>query len=87
MQVVSVGAMEAPSGRDIIKDTQVALYKAIPDADPANYVRGQYEGYLDVNGVADHSTTETFSDLKSRCAASRRRRSSTNSRVTSSRPR
>ena len=64
MQVVSVGAMEAPSGRDIIKDTQVALYKAIPDADPANYVRGQYEGYLDVNGVADHSTTETFAGLR-----------------------
>ncbi|HEU0286412.1 MAG TPA: glucose-6-phosphate dehydrogenase [Nocardioidaceae bacterium] len=64
MQVVSVGAMEAPSGRDIIKDTQVALYKAIPDADPANYVRGQYDGYLDVNGVADHSTTETFAGLR-----------------------
>jgi glucose-6-phosphate 1-dehydrogenase len=64
MQVVSVGAMEAPSGRDIIKDTQVALYKAIPDADPAKYVRGQYDGYLDVNGVADHSTTETFAGLR-----------------------
>src|SRR5690606_25839969 len=35
MQVVSVAAMEAPSGRDIVKDTQVALFKAIADADPA----------------------------------------------------
>jgi glucose-6-phosphate 1-dehydrogenase len=64
MQVVSVGAMEAPSGRDIIKDTQVALFKAIPAADPGNYVRGQYDGYLDVDGVADKSTTETFAALR-----------------------
>jgi len=64
MQVVSVGAMEAPAGRDIIKDTQVALFKAIPDADPGNYVRGQYDGYLDVDGVADKSTTETFAGLR-----------------------
>jgi len=64
MQVVSVGAMEAPSGRDIIKDTQVALFKAIPDADPSSYVRGQYDGYLDVDGVADNSATETFAALR-----------------------
>jgi glucose-6-phosphate 1-dehydrogenase len=64
MQVVSVSAMEAPSGRDIIKDTQVALFKAIPDADPSSYVRGQYDGYLDVDGVADNSTTETFAALR-----------------------
>jgi glucose-6-phosphate 1-dehydrogenase len=64
MQVVSVAAMEAPSGRDIIKDTQVALFKAIPDADPSSYVRGQYDGYLDVDGVADNSTTETFAALR-----------------------
>ena len=64
MQVISVGAMEAPSGRDIIKDTQVALFKAMPDADPANYVRGQYDGYLDVDGVAENSTTETFAGLR-----------------------
>jgi glucose-6-phosphate 1-dehydrogenase len=64
MQVISVGAMEAPSGRDIIKDTQVALFKAMPDADPANYVRGQYDGYLDVDGVAKNSTTETFAGLR-----------------------
>ncbi|HYJ67634.1 MAG TPA: glucose-6-phosphate dehydrogenase [Nocardioidaceae bacterium] len=64
MQVVSVGAMEAPSRRDIIKDTQVALFKAMPDADPSNYVRGQYDGYRDIDGVADDSTTETFAALR-----------------------
>ena len=48
MQVVSAAAMEPPSGRDprAIKDTQVALFRAVAEADPANYVRGQYEGYL-----------------------------------------
>src|ERR1700712_2276340 len=39
MQVVSVGAMEAPSGRDVIKDTQVAVFRAMHAAEPANYVR------------------------------------------------
>ena len=48
MQVVSAAAMEPPSGRDprAIKDSQVALFRAVAEADPANYVRGQYEGYL-----------------------------------------
>ncbi len=64
MQVVSVGAMEAPSGRDIIKDMQVGLFKAIADADPSNYVRGQYDGYRSVSGVADDSTTETYAALR-----------------------
>jgi glucose-6-phosphate 1-dehydrogenase len=64
MQVVSVGAMEAPSGRDIIKDMQVGLFKAMPDADPGNYVRGQYDGYRSVSGVADDSTTETYAALR-----------------------
>ena len=61
MQVVSAAAMEPPSGRDtqLIKDNQVALFRAVQEADPANYVRGQYEGYFDVDGVAPGSTTET----------------------------
>ena len=54
MQVVSAAAMEPPSGRDTqtIKDNQVALFRAVQEADPATYVRGQYEGYLDIDGVA-----------------------------------
>ena len=49
MQVVSAAAMEPPSGRDpqTIKDSQVALFRAVSEADPAHYVRGQYEGYLE----------------------------------------
>ena len=48
MQVVSAAAMEPPSGGDpqTIKDAQVALFRAVVEADPAHYVRGQYDGYL-----------------------------------------
>ena len=34
------------------------------EADPAHYVRGQYQGYLDVAGVAPGSQTETFCALR-----------------------
>ena len=34
------------------------------DADPAHYVRGQYDGYLDIDGVAPDSTTETYAALR-----------------------
>ncbi len=64
MQVMSVAAMEAPSGRDVIKDTQVAVFKAMPSADPTSYVRGQYDGYRVIDGVAADSTTETYAALR-----------------------
>jgi glucose-6-phosphate 1-dehydrogenase len=66
MQVVSAAAMEPPSGRDTqsIKDNQVALFRAVQEADPATCVRGQYEGYLDIDGVASDSTTETYAALR-----------------------
>ena len=64
MQVVSVAAMEPPSGLDVIKDSQVAVFRAMHSADPANYVRGQYDGYQDVKGVAADSTTETYAALR-----------------------
>jgi glucose-6-phosphate 1-dehydrogenase len=64
MQVVSVGAIEAPSGRDVIKDAQVSVFRAMPAADPANYVRGQYDGYRAIDGVADDSSTETYAALR-----------------------
>jgi glucose-6-phosphate 1-dehydrogenase len=40
------------------------VFRAIPDADPAHYVRGQYEGYLQVPGVRRRSRTETFVGLR-----------------------
>jgi glucose-6-phosphate 1-dehydrogenase len=66
MQVVAAGAMEAPAGPqpDIVKNAQVAVWRAVEEVDPAQYVRGQYEGYRDVAGVATDSPTETFAALR-----------------------
>ena len=66
MQLVAAAAMEPPSGRgpDALKEAQVALFRSIRDADPAHYVRGQYEGYREVDGVAEDSTTESFVALR-----------------------
>jgi glucose-6-phosphate 1-dehydrogenase len=62
MQILAVAAMEAPAGRDpaTIKDAKFAVFRAMPDADPAEYVRGQYGGYRNIKGVAADSTTETY---------------------------
>lgn len=66
MQVLAMTAMEAPAGRDpaTIKDAKFAVFRAMPQADPAVYVRGQYDGYRKIAGVAAHSTTETYSALR-----------------------
>ena len=66
MQVVAACAMESPSRGDpqTIKDSQVALFRAVATADPAHYVRGQYDGYLAIDGVAPGSTTETYAALR-----------------------
>ena len=66
MQVVAAAAMEAPSRGDplTIKDSQVALFRSVKEADPADYVRGQYDGYLSIDGVAGDSTTETYAALR-----------------------
>jgi glucose-6-phosphate 1-dehydrogenase len=66
MQVVAACAMEAPARGDLatIKDAQIALFRAIVEADPAHYVRGQYDGYLDIDGVAADSQTETYAALR-----------------------
>lgn len=66
LQVVAATAMEPPSGRDrkTLLDSHLALFRSIDAADPAHYVRGQYEGYLDTDGVAADSTTETYTALR-----------------------
>ena len=66
MQVVAGTAMEAPAGGDseTLKNATVAVFRAMPPADPANYVRGQYEGYCDVDGCAPDSKTETYAALR-----------------------
>ncbi len=66
MQVVALAAMEAPASSDAetLKDAKAALFKSILDANPAHYVRGQYDGYRDIDGVASDSTTETYAAMR-----------------------
>ena len=66
MQVVGMAAMEPPAGGEskTIQDSKIAVFRAMPEADPAHYVRGQYDGYLGIEGVASGSTTETFVALR-----------------------
>jgi glucose-6-phosphate 1-dehydrogenase len=66
MQLLAMAAMEAPAGDDAttLKDAKYALFRSMPDADPRHYVRGQHDGYLDIDGVAPGSTTETSAALR-----------------------
>ncbi len=66
MQVVAAATMEVPSNPNAgaLKDALHTLFTAIPAADPAQYVRGQYDGYRDIPGVAADSTTETYAALR-----------------------
>jgi glucose-6-phosphate 1-dehydrogenase len=66
MQTLASAALEPPAASDAetIKDSKLAVFKSMPDADPGKYVRGQYDGYRKVNGVARGSTTETYAALR-----------------------
>jgi glucose-6-phosphate 1-dehydrogenase len=66
MQVVGVAAMEPPARGDpeTMKDAQTTLFRAVQPVDPAHYLRGQYDGYRSIDGVATDSTTETFAALR-----------------------
>jgi glucose-6-phosphate 1-dehydrogenase len=66
MQLVAASAMEVPSSTEAnrLKDAAVALFRAIGDADPKHYVRGQYDGYREIDGVAPDSQTETYAALR-----------------------
>ena len=67
LQTLALVAMEPPSAGadpDPIRDAKLDLFKAIPDINPNRYVRGQYEGYREIEGVDPKSTTETFVALR-----------------------
>jgi glucose-6-phosphate 1-dehydrogenase len=66
LQVLALVAMEPPAGNqdDSIRDKKLELFKAVRPADPQKYVRGQYEGYRAIDGVAEDSTTETYVALE-----------------------
>jgi glucose-6-phosphate 1-dehydrogenase len=66
MQVLALVGMGPPTGNhhDSIRDKKLEFFKAMRAADPKRYVRGQYEGFLDVKDVAPDSTTETFAAVE-----------------------
>jgi glucose-6-phosphate 1-dehydrogenase len=66
MQVVAAAAMEVPSraDADTLKNSIAALFHSIEPASPDHYVRGQYDGYRSIEGVAADSTTETYAALR-----------------------
>jgi glucose-6-phosphate 1-dehydrogenase len=65
-QLLAEAAMEPPAGNDpaTLKDAKLAVFRAMANADPTSCVRGQYEGYRQIDGVAKDSTTETSIALR-----------------------
>jgi glucose-6-phosphate 1-dehydrogenase len=66
LQVLSLIAMEPPAGnqQDSVREKKLELFKAVRAAEPDRYVRGQYEGFLEVKDVSPDSTTETFAAVE-----------------------
>jgi glucose-6-phosphate 1-dehydrogenase len=66
LQVLALVGMGPPTGNhhDSIRDKKLEFFKAVRTADPKKYVRGQYDGFLEVKEVAPDSTTETFAAVE-----------------------
>jgi glucose-6-phosphate 1-dehydrogenase len=66
LEVVAVLAMELPERDDgaAWQDARVAALSAIQPVSTGAIVRGQYEGYRDIEGVRRDSQTETFVALR-----------------------
>jgi glucose-6-phosphate 1-dehydrogenase len=66
LQVLTMLTMEPPisiSSEDM-QNEKIKVLSAIRDIKRDDVIRGQYVGYLDEDGVADHSDTETFVAMK-----------------------
>jgi glucose-6-phosphate 1-dehydrogenase len=66
LQMIGLIGMEPPASADAdaLRDKRVDVFRAMPAADPDHYIRGQYDGYLSVPGVAEGSQTETYAALR-----------------------
>jgi glucose-6-phosphate 1-dehydrogenase len=66
LQVLANLMMDPPTGEDheAVRDAKATLLKAIRPLTPESVVRGQYNGYRAVPGVAAGSTVETFVAVK-----------------------
>lgn len=66
LQVIVLLAMDAPVGRDpeSMRAEKLRLFRAMKPLDPAEVVRGQFQGYRDEPGVSADSQVETFAALR-----------------------
>jgi glucose-6-phosphate 1-dehydrogenase len=66
LQVVALLAMEPPTlmYHESVRDEQVKIFRAIPPLDPADLVRGQFDGYHQEPGVVPNSLMETFAAMR-----------------------
>ena len=66
LQLMAAAAQEPPAAADAatLKDATFSVLRSTAEADPARYVRGQYIGYTEIDGVARDSTTETFAAMR-----------------------
>ena len=62
LQILALTTMEPPATFDAadVRTAKTQLLRAVRPLDEATAVRGQYEGYLDAEGVAPDSRRETF---------------------------
>lgn len=66
LQVLALVAMEPPSGfdRDVFLTERIRLLAAIRPLEPHDVVRGQFEGYRELDGVDPTSTVETYAAVR-----------------------
>lgn len=66
LQVTSLLAMDAPIGNDpaSLNAEKLRLFRAMRPLDPKEVVRGQFNGYRQIAGVAPDSNVETFVALR-----------------------
>ncbi len=65
-QVLALLAMDPPANRsaDAMRDEKLRLFRSMRPLEPADVVRGQFEGYLAEPGVAADSKVETYAALR-----------------------
>ncbi|MFW6198480.1 MAG: glucose-6-phosphate dehydrogenase [Acidobacteriota bacterium] len=66
LQVLALLAMEPPygPGAEALRDEKVKVLEAIRPPGPEDLVRGQHDGYRDIDGVDPGSDTETYAALR-----------------------
>jgi len=66
LQVLTMLTMEPPieMSSEAMQNEKIKVLSAIRDINKTDVVRGQFDGYLDEDGVAENSDTETFVAMK-----------------------